>query len=84
MMICSKTQIKGVRGGNKGEKRKFSLYLGEKISFGKGGVGKIINYLDYKHPCHNVSIETAICTQNYSCIIGMKILCSQFCFILDG
>ena len=37
-------------GEKKGKKIKFSLYLGVKISFWKGGGGKNINYLDNIHP----------------------------------
>ena len=43
-----KNANKGVRGGKKWEKRKFSLYLRDKISFWGD---KNINYLDNIHPC---------------------------------
>ena len=53
MMIYSekKTRFYGVTVEKTGEKRKLSLYLGEKISLWKKGGGQNINYFDNIHPC---------------------------------
>ena len=47
-----------LRGGKTGEKRKFSLYLGGKISLWKKGVGgENVNYLDNIHPCGKMKMK---------------------------
>ena len=61
MIYYEKSEYKGVRGGKKGGKRTFSMYLEEKISFwNKGGGGKNINYLDTMHPCVSVRLEKCL------------------------
>ena len=51
-----------IRGGKKGGKRKFLLYLGTKYDFWKGGGGQNINYFDTIHPrlgLHRTMIRSA-------------------------